>query len=96
MSDWVFAQSDPKEELARVEFFSLKKRQEGGDVEFLITVKEYVTPPEDQSVRFLAEADKETNQKTAPYTPRGWGSNLLQALSDCIREIHRFPYEGDD
>ena len=45
-------------------------------------------------MRFFAQADKQTNQKTAPYLPTGWGSNLLQALSACIKEIKRFPYEG--
>ena len=45
-------------------------------------------------MRFFAQADKQTNQNTAPFTPIGWGSTLLKALSECIRAIHRFPYEG--
>jgi hypothetical protein len=43
---------------------------------------------------FYAQADKQTNQKTVPYTPVGWGRTLLEALADCIRAIHKFPYEG--
>jgi hypothetical protein len=46
-------------------------------------------------MRFFAQADKQTNQKSAPFTPTGWGESLLQALSECVRAIHRFPYEGD-
>jgi hypothetical protein len=45
-------------------------------------------------MRFLAQADKQTNQNTAPYTPAGWGPGLLKALSECIRSIPRFPYES--
>jgi len=59
----------------------------------VITVKEYVNPPY-PTMRFLAQADKQTNQKIAPFTPNGWGSSLFEALSECIREIHRFPYES--
>ena len=44
-------------------------------------------------MRFLAQADKQTNQKTAPYTPTGWGPSLLQALAECVQGIRRFPYE---
>jgi hypothetical protein len=44
---------------------------------------------------FFAQADKQTNQRTAPYTPSGWGNNLMAAPATCIQEIHRFPYEGE-
>jgi hypothetical protein len=91
--EWTFAQRDPSEELARLHFFSVKKSQPDGDIEFRITVKEFV-PSSDKSMKFLAEADKQTNQKTAPYTPMGWGDTLLKALSECVQAIHRFPYEG--
>ena len=93
MNEWTFAQTDPSEELARLHFFSAKKRQPGGDVEFVITVKEYATR-NPQQMAFFAQADKQTNQKTAPFTPCGWGETLLAALSECIQAIHRFPYEG--
>ena len=41
MTDWVYAQADPAEELAQLHFFSMKKRQPDGDIEFIITVREY-------------------------------------------------------
>ena len=94
MSDWTFAQGDPSEELAQLHFYSVKKRQPGGDIEFIITIREYV----DRNalrMRFFAQADKQTNQRTAPFTPFGWGESLLEALSECKSAIHRFPYEGE-
>ena len=94
MSEWEFAQSHPSEQLAKLHHFSVTKRQADGDVEFRILIKEYVCG-ENQMMRFYAEADKQTNQHTAPYTPCGWGGSLLKALSECIRAIHRFRYEGD-
>jgi hypothetical protein len=71
----------------------VKKAYSGGEVEFCITVKEFVTPKE-PTMHFFAQADKQTNQKTAPYTPSGWGKTLLEALSECIRAMNKFPYEG--
>ena len=94
MSDWTFAQTQPSEELAQLHFFSIKKRQPDGEIEFVITVKEYVERNQ-YHMRFFAEADKQTNQKSAPFTPFGWGESLLQALSECVQSIHRFPYEGE-
>lgn len=94
MSDWTFAQSEPSEELAKLHLFSVKKRQPQGDIEFIITIREYVDRNA-MNMRFFATADKQTNQKTAPFTPFGWGETLLGALSECVRAIHRFPYEGE-
>lgn len=93
MSDWKYAQRDPAEQLARIHYFSMKKQQPEGEVEFVITVREYVTP-EIQSLQFFAQADKQTNQTSMPFTPSGWGTTLLAALSECIKAIHKFPYEG--
>ncbi|HSB08500.1 MAG TPA: hypothetical protein VLM38_03230 [Blastocatellia bacterium] len=93
-SDWTFAQLEPTDELAKLHFFSMQKIQSDGEVEFIITVKEYIDRNL-QHMRYFAEADKQTNQTTAPFTPCGWGESLLQALSECVRAIHRFPYEGD-
>ena len=76
--------------------FSFKKQQSGAEINFLITVKEFVTPPKGQFARFFAQADKEVNQKTAPIVPTGWGASLLDALSDCTRMIREFPYEGEE
>ena len=63
-----------------------------GDVDFVITVREYVSPP-DPAMRYVAQTDKQTNQKTAPYTPTGWGSTLEIALVECLKAIRLFRYE---
>ena len=93
MKEWGFAQTHVSEELAQLHYFSMKKHQAGAEIEFVITVKEFITPQE-PTMHFFAQADKETNQKTAPYRPCGWGKTMLEALSECVRAIHRFPYEG--
>ena len=94
MDEWVYAQSDPAQKLARLYYFAVNKLQDGAEIEFKITVRELATPKEG-AMRFFAQADKETNQKVAAYTPSGWGKTLLDALSDCVREINRFPYHAD-
>jgi hypothetical protein len=93
MADWEIAQTHPLEQLARLHLFSMTKRQPDGDVEFQITVREYATAQQNL-MRFFATADKETNQNTAAYTPTGWGNSLEKALTECLRAIHLFPYEG--
>src|SRR5215475_10845797 len=93
MKDWGFAQTDPSQELAHLHFFSIQKHYPARRVEFIITVKEFVTPKEPTMI-FFAQADQQTNQATAPYHPSGWGKTLLEALANCIREINRFPYAG--
>ena len=93
MSEWQYAQQHPSEELCQLHHFSMKKRQKTGDVEFVITVKEYIHPP-DPAMKFYATADKQTNQSVAPFTPCGWGTSLLSALCECMKAIHRFPYEA--
>ena len=94
MNDWGYAQTNPNEQLAKLHLFSFKKIQGEVEVEMTITVKEYFTPPLG-SLQFFAQADKQTNQRVAPYTPCGWGSTLLEAMAACIREINRFPYQAD-
>jgi hypothetical protein len=93
MEEWAFAELQPSDNLAQLRFFCMKKPSDLGEVEFRITVFEYIKPREPE-MRFFAQADKQTNQKTAPFTPAGWGRTLLDALAECIREIHRFPYEA--
>ena len=93
MQDWAFAQTHVSQQLAHLHLFSITKVQPGGEVEFIITVKEFVTPKE-PTMHFFAQADKMTNQKTAPYRPSGWGKTMLEALSECVKAINRFPYEG--
>ena len=95
MDEWMYAQSDPSDQLTKLHHFSMKKRQGDQQIEFLITVREGV-PGGDESMRFFAEADKQTNQKTAPYTPTGWASSLIEALAECVKAVHRFAYEGEE
>jgi hypothetical protein len=96
VSDWKFAQKNASEELAQLHYFSFKKCQKDGDVFFHITVKEFAAPPPGIFARFFAQADKPVNQSTGPFLPTGWGSSLIDALSDCVRIIREFPYEGDE
>lgn len=95
MNDWQYAQTDPREQLARLHFFSMKKLQDDEEIEMMITVKETFTPSLGGAMQFFAQADRQTNQKVAPYTPSGWGKTLLEALIACVREINRFPYQGE-
>ncbi len=93
MSDWGYAQANPNERLARLHYFSMKKLQDGAEIEITITVQEFFTPA-DPAMLFFAQADKQTNQKVVPFTPSGWGRTLLEALEECVRAVNRFPYQG--
>lgn len=92
MEDWKYSQNQPSEALAKLHFFSTKKKHAGGEVELRITVKEFVSA-EIGDLLFYAEADKDLNQGIAPFRPCGWGSTLSAALSECMRNIRRFEYE---
>ena len=94
MADWEYAETDPAEELAQLHYFSVKKREPEGEIEFVITVKEFASRNA-MHMRFYAQADKEINQTGAPFRPFGWGDTLLNALCECIRAIRRFPYQGE-
>jgi hypothetical protein len=94
MAEWVYAQTDPLEELGHLDYFSFKKRLPSGDVEFVVTVKEFAVRNR-LHMQFYAQADKEVNQKTAPFVPFGWGDSLLNALSECMRCIREYPYEPE-
>ena len=96
MSDWVYLQANPGEQLMQLQYFSIVKQQASGDVTFAITVKEFAVPPPGQRVRFYAQADKAVNQNTASFVPCGWGDSLFSALGDCVRLIRQFPYEGEE
>ncbi len=89
MSEWQFIDTDQAEELAQLHFFSIKK----GNTEFVITVKEYAQR-NPQHMRFFAQANKQVNQKTAPFFPFGWGETLIQSLTECIKSIRKYPCEG--
>ncbi len=72
----------------------MQKRQSTGDVEFIITVFEYVSRNQ-LNMKFFARADKQVNQKCGPFVPCGWGTTLFSALGDCVRLIRQFPYEEE-
>lgn len=93
MSDWLYVEKDPAEALARLHFFSVKKKHPAGEVDVLITVREFATP-EIGALRFVALADLELNQQTAKFQPAGYGSSLMEALSECLKIIRSFEYEG--
>jgi hypothetical protein len=94
MDDWKYAQTDPRKQLARLHFFSIKKLEGEREIEMIITVKETFTPSLG-AMQFFAQADKQTNQKVAPYTPSGWGKTMFEALLSGVREINRFPYQAE-
>jgi hypothetical protein len=96
VTDWHYAQINKEEELAQLHFFSMKKTLPGGEVYFRITIKEFATPPRGMSARFFAEADKQVNQNIAPVVPFGFGESLRGALSECMKMIRQFPYEGEE
>lgn len=93
MSDWKFEQRDPSEALARLHFFSVKKKHSSGEIEARITVHEFATP-EIGAMQFFAIADLELNQKNATFKPSGWSNTLTGALSECLKNLRRFDYEG--
>jgi len=94
VAEWVYTQNDPGEELAQLHYFSIKKVQAEGGVEFVITVKEFA-PRNELQMRFYAQADKEVNQRTAAFRPFGWGDSLLGALRECLQSLRQYPYEPD-
>jgi hypothetical protein len=93
MEEWKYTDARPAEALAKLHFFSFRKQQASGEIEFRITIREHLHA-NIGDLLFFAEADKEINQKTLPYRPSGWGSSLAAALAECIRNIRRFDYEG--
>jgi hypothetical protein len=95
MTDWIYIQENPLEQLAQLHHFSMIKQSKSREIIFHITVKEFATPPPGQRLRFFAEADKALNQKTASFIPCGWGNNIFSALGDCVRLIRQFPYEDE-
>lgn len=92
MAEWTYVDTEASEGFCHLQYFAFKKQYAGGDVEFLITLREYVNPP-DPAMKYFAQADKQTNQKTAPFTPVGWGTSVSSALHECVKSIRRFPYE---
>ena len=88
MSDLQFINAAQSKELAQLHFFSIKK----GNIEFVITVKEYAQR-NPHHMRFFAQADKQVNQKAAPFLPFGWGETLIESKTECIKSIRKYPCE---
>ena len=95
MNEWKLVQRDPSEELARLHFFSVKKKHAGGEIEATITVKEFVTF-KTSDMHFFASANLELNQKTMKFQPCGWSDTLAGALSECLRNLRKFNYEAEE
>jgi len=93
MEDWKFVQKDPSEGLAKLHFFSVTKKHASGELEARITVKEFATA-KTSDMKFLATADIAVNQKALKFHPVGWSETLLGALSECMRNLRKFEYEG--
>jgi hypothetical protein len=95
MEDWKFTQRDPSEHLAKLHHFSVTKKHACGEIEAIITVKEFATA-KTTDLKFYAEADIELNQKTLRFRPCGWSETLLGALAECLRNLRKFDYECEE
>ena len=95
MEDWKFTEKDPCEALAKLHFFSIKKKHASGEVEARITVKEFATA-KTIDMKFFAVADIELNQKTMKFQPCGWAETLMGALTECLRNLRKFDYESSE
>lgn len=92
MNEWKLVQKDPSEGLARLHFFSIKKKHAAGEIEARITVKEFVTA-KTSDMQYFASADIELNQKAMKFQPCGWSETLAGALGECLRNLRKFDYE---
>jgi hypothetical protein len=95
VEDWKFVEKDPSEALARLHFFSIKKKHASGEVEARITVKEFASA-KTTDMKFFAVADIELNQKTMKFQPCGWAETLMGALTECLRNLRKFEYESPE
>lgn len=95
MNDWKLMQRDPSEALARLHFFSVKKKHTAGEIEARITVREFVSA-KTSDMQFYATADIELNQKAMRFQPCGWSETLAGALSECLRNLRKFDYESPE
>src|ERR1700690_1518793 len=88
VEDWKFVEKDPSEALARLHFFSVKKKHASGEVEARITVKEFASA-KTTDMKFFAVADLELNQKTMKFHPCGWAETLMGALRECPGTVRK-------
>jgi hypothetical protein len=93
MNDWKLAQRDPSKQLAKLHFYSVTKKHAAGEIEARITIKEFAAP-KTSDMQFFAQADLALNQKTLAFHPCGWHETLFGALTDCLRNLRKFEYEG--
>jgi hypothetical protein len=94
VNEWKLVQNHPSEGLARLHFFSVKKKHASGEIEARITVKEFATA-KTSDMQFFASADLELNQSTLRFQPCGWSETLVGALGECLRNLRRFDYETE-
>jgi hypothetical protein len=94
VNEWKLVQKDSSEGLARLHFFSIKKKHAAGEIEARITVKEFATF-KTSDMQFYASADIELNQKAMNFQPCGWSETLAGALGECLRNLRKFDYEAD-
>jgi hypothetical protein len=95
MEDWKYTQRDPSECLAKLHHFSVTKKHALGEIEAVITVKEFATS-KTSDLKFYASADIDLNQKTLGFKPFGWSETLMGALAECLRNLRKFDYECDE
>jgi hypothetical protein len=95
MEDWKYTQRDPSECLAKLHHFSVTKKHALGEIEAVITVKEFATP-KTSDLKFYASADIDLNQKTLRFKPFGWSETLMGALAECLRNLRKFDYECEE
>ena len=74
MAEWVYAQTDPAEELAQLSYFSFKKRQPEGEIEF-VDHCERVCVQERGANAVYAQADRQVNQRSRAV-PSLWRGGL--------------------
>jgi hypothetical protein len=53
MTDWMYMQEKPSEQLAQLHYLSFIKQQQDVAIPFHITVKEFAVPPPGQHLRFF-------------------------------------------
>ena len=92
MEEWIYAQTQPSDCLAKLHYLSVKKQHAGGEVELRIAVKEFATPQID-SLHFFAMTDLPFDQ-TTQYRPCVWANTSLGALSECLINQYEAPPES--
>jgi len=91
--EWSFAQNEPSEELCMLASFRHEEAAPSGDVEFLITVREYGFAT--RSGAQVLRASRQTDQPKYRALYTIWVGTIAGAGAhrSALRRIHRFPYE---